>query len=523
MKVEKDGYFHNSTRFYPSNNSKNYARFKLIRAEEVGTFEAGAGGQVTLADGGQIDFEADAVVTSTGAAYNGVVSVAATWLDPTAADLQERMPGDLTARNEDGNLRTLETFGMLGVELTGANGERLNLGNDKEAELVFPIPNSLTSVAPAEIPLWHFDEEAGLWIEEGKATLENGRYIGKVSHFSFWNCDVPYPLVELCATLTAANTVAGGDSLEGFKVVIISENNGSRCGFTDSNGRFCGKVPQGETLRLELVDDCGNVYFSQTIGPFNQNTDLGTIVVDDEPGVSFLTIEGSLVDCNNAPIDNGVVFVNVGGAEYTFYLEDDNTFSVLAKVCANNTVVTITAINIDDLKASDPQNYTVNPGDNLLNAGSLIVCNGSLPEFFYLNLDGKEVLTTQTFQFISGGNEQLGSEGNAAGGSLYMHIQPNGSGVGSYGGQGNNELIALWIGPDTFNVSTTYFITCDSTQQGSDCFLDQLDITEYGAVGSYIKGNFSGTIDYSTRENNMPAQNFADRPISGSFSILRTE
>ena len=86
---------------------------------------------------------------------------------------------------------------MMAVELQGASGESLNIAEGSTATLTFPIPQEILGNAPAEIPLWSFNENLGLWVEESVASLQGSNYVGEVSHFSFWNCDAPFELVEL--------------------------------------------------------------------------------------------------------------------------------------------------------------------------------------------------------------------------------------------------------------------------------------------------------------------------------------
>ena len=58
--------------------------------------------------------------------YTGNVNVAMTWLDPTAEDLDQRMPGSLLGFDNESTVVSLETFGMIGVELTDDNNNPLN-------------------------------------------------------------------------------------------------------------------------------------------------------------------------------------------------------------------------------------------------------------------------------------------------------------------------------------------------------------------------------------------------------------
>jgi hypothetical protein len=80
---------------------------------------------------------------------------------------------------------------MTKVEMKDNAGNALQLKDGKEAQLTFPIPESLKDKTPNQIPLWSFNESTGLWEEEGIATLQNGVYVGTVKHFSWVNLDWP--------------------------------------------------------------------------------------------------------------------------------------------------------------------------------------------------------------------------------------------------------------------------------------------------------------------------------------------
>ena len=118
-----------------------------------------------------------------------------------------QMPGMLYAENENGAERMLQTLGMLAVELRGSGGEDLNLAEGSTSEIKVPVDASLMSIAPNTIPLWYFDEVNGYWKEEGQATLQGNMYVGTVSHFSFWNCDIPTEAITLCVTATNEENV----------------------------------------------------------------------------------------------------------------------------------------------------------------------------------------------------------------------------------------------------------------------------------------------------------------------------
>jgi len=100
-------------------------------------------------------------LTSDGEPYQGQVEVFQHFAYPTALRTFELMPRSLFAQTENNDARTLETFGMVAVELRTPSGEPLNIPEDQPAEIEFNIDNSQLNTAPENIELWYFDEEFG--------------------------------------------------------------------------------------------------------------------------------------------------------------------------------------------------------------------------------------------------------------------------------------------------------------------------------------------------------------------------
>ena len=167
----------------------------------------------------QLHFLANGIVSGNGNAYTGEVIVTAKRIATDDPRLTDLMPGGLIAMDAEGATRVLGTIGMVAVELRSSAGEELNLANGSKATVLFQVADDQLVNAPSEIPLWYFDEDRGLWIEEGIATLQNGSYIGEVAHFSFWNCDAPFPLIHLCGQISCSN----GEAASWFKVLVVSD------------------------------------------------------------------------------------------------------------------------------------------------------------------------------------------------------------------------------------------------------------------------------------------------------------
>ncbi len=60
---------------------------------------------------------------------------------------------------------------------------------DSVATIEFLITEEQRPGAPDSLPLWHFDEEQGLWVEAGVVRKEGLTYRAEVGHFSWWNCE----------------------------------------------------------------------------------------------------------------------------------------------------------------------------------------------------------------------------------------------------------------------------------------------------------------------------------------------
>ncbi len=523
VQVEVDGYFPGSTRFFPEEGSNNYATIKLLEKTNIGQFDALSGGEVSSSSGIKLDFPTNAVIDmANGDAYEGMVQVAARWLDPTADDLGDIMPGALQGVNESAEEVALASYGMMAVSLTGAGGEALNLGNDKKAELTFPVPAELQGNAPSEIPLWSFNEEYGIWVEEGTAALVGDNYVGEVSHFSFWNCDAPFPLINVNGTINYTN----GDPAANIGVRIIRSNTNAGWGWTDGDGNFAGKIPSNEDLTLEVFtyDACGNlvVLYTEEIGPFSNDVTLPTITVD--PLNSTLTsyeITGTLVDCDGDPVSSGFVKITYDNGYYgtqILYVEDGEAFNFVIYDCDNDiTSFDLVATDLVNLEESAPQTFNTAP---TVDVGAISACGNVVTEFFNLTLDGELFngfnLSAITFNtdssFIQSSFPGVGTGG--ALGTVFIEGFP--MTPGTYTGDDVNYFYVWGIdaafSPDDVGVT----FTCGAFSQGDDCNWSEFILTEVGSMpGENVSGSFTGVGDFTGANGEI----YPNISYSGTFSI----
>ena len=528
LKAEKEGYFLGSRRFYPQAGSTNYVNIQLIEKMVAGSFQSSQGGQINIqANDVQVDFPANAIINNSGQAYDGVVNVLVHWLDPSAEDLYDKMPGDLTGLSLNGEYKALESYGMLAIELEDNNGEKLNLGNGQQAELRFPLPADFASRAPETIPLWHFDEGRGIWVEEGEAVLGGNHYVGKVSHFSFWNCDDPYTLIKLSGTFIFDATEE--NPLENLSVKVIIKDNGEiGTGQTDHNGFFCGNVPKDEVMILQLLNECGEGIYSQVIGPFDQDTDLGNIFITPQagsPSNQFLKIKGSFVDCNDNPITEGMVVVRYRNHSQAIYLNGSNQFETIINVCGAISEVEIRAVSFNNGFSSITETYPLSTSDTLLNVGVLLICQTEPDEYFYVETDSIRGLLPIQNQWIEG----VDTMRLVGGGAIVHKYDLNNDSLaglfhvvipGTFAGVRNG--VKESINPFSYSSGASGTLRLHQGECISGCVIDEFVITEYGAIGQPIRGYVNVT---NFRIGSLIAGGASyshDTPMQIKFKTIRT-
>lgn len=481
VKITKSGFFNGSRTFVVSTGATNYVEVQLIPKVVSGTFGASSGGDVNPSNGGKVSFTANSVINeSTGAAYSGTVSVSAFFLNPSDANFSQYMPGDLRGINASNQERNLQSFGMMAVEMNGGSGEKLQLASGKTATVTFPIPAAMQATAPATIPLWHFDETKGMWVEEGSATKQGTNYVGTVSHFSFWNCDVPTQNVEFSGTFKDQN----GNPLVYHRVALTSTVWGTTWGYTDSLGFVSGRVPANETLVMNVYSNvCYNSsLLTQNVGPFATSTNIGTVTVTTTAPTTA-TITGTVIDCGGAAVNNGYVQVQVDN-NYINAPINAGAFSVTINRCSNTAVnATVTAIDLTGAQQGNPVTVSVTSGT--ANAGQLTACGISTNQFINLTLNNVNYVFLPPADSLSA---YIGSQGANNGFTINGNkfTAPNAYQYVSFATAGNT----------TGTFPLTYFNFVNGGNSATVMYtmsgVINTTVTEFGSAGQYIAGSFSG-------------------------------
>jgi|GEM_PF-3620613 len=356
ISVEKEGYYPQIKMLTGRSQSKNLMEVVMIKMTDGVEINTGETGSI---DGnGTLRLPAT-LVNSNGAVYTGPVKVQSHYYDPDDANYIQQAPGNMLGLNDKDEYVILGSLGMYLIELSNPDsGEQLNIPEGSTARISFPVADSQSGDIPASIPLWSMDEDLGIWIYEGEASLVDDQMIADVSHFSWWNCDLPYEFIPFCATFVTSN----GETVPGLQVNAYVNDQGFGNDITDDEGKICAKLPKNEMVDLTLFynnEDMGEVQ----IGPFAEAPIDITIEVPSSSVVS-----GVAVDCNQMLVTNGYgIATSTSGVTPVFINSDGSFLYPLAE--ENHSLLLVNQSNNEFESVNIPSSTTD------INLGNVEICN----------------------------------------------------------------------------------------------------------------------------------------------------
>lgn len=367
IKVQKNGYINGSRSLVPT-SGVNIVKIMMINKNLISTINTGVTANVVLSNGTNVTFDGF-FEDENGNNYSGPVEVFAYHLEKSNSNIDKLMPGMLFAQTDNGSAKVLQTYGMLNVELTGSSGEKLQIAQGHTAEISMKIDNTQLSNVSSTIPLWHFDEEKGYWIEEGEATKQGDYYVGSVSHFSWWNVDA----YQSMATLNVTIVDGENNPIPNLEVMLTDQNGYTSTTLTtNQNGNVSGLIPTNNNLTLEVS---GIINYQEQIGSFTSNSAI-TIVISTA-NLNTFNFTGNVLDCNNNSFSNGYVVITANN--YIQYLPIINgTFSTSYATYQDLINYSVYAVNFGNNEFStlinDQADVTVS---NSILINDLIVCLNS--------------------------------------------------------------------------------------------------------------------------------------------------
>ncbi len=492
--VEKQNYFDGIKTVMCFENQDVYTKIKLVPRKVSGNFNAKNGGRITL-NNAKIDFKPQSIVNdNTKIAYEGNVKVFAHYYNPESEDLEETMPGALRGINTNGTEKLLTTYGMLAVEMEDESGNKLQLAENKKATISLPISSTYKAELHNEIPLWHLDENSGMWIEEGMSKKVGNEYVGEVSHFSYWNVDIPGNYVLFQATFLDQN----GFPLINHKTKIKKvSNNSFAFGFTNSGGFVSGMVPDNDNFEFSFYElQCSGslpaVLFNQLFNTMGSPINWGTTNININNAGGLANITGTLLDCNNTVISNGYITINLAGFNNTIIVQPDinGNFSASLNICSNPSNYIIKGYDNISM-TTETYGYSINNGTN--NLGNIIAC-GKLTDYIKYDLTTNGVTSSYEFKKPTS-NFNLSYNTTLTRTQINAQFLPNLTTNFSIIGLNNNTSLHTLRNFTKFETNTSVVNKNNSIPKDL-----QVNISQYGSVGSQVVGDFKGDFISNTNQ-----------------------
>jgi len=304
----------------------NVDTIELFNAADGATIQT-KGASVTLPD---------AYVYPDGTPYIGEITATVSYNRVTTVQGAMVFPGDYLGLQTDGTTSVLQSYGFIDVTLKDAQGDPIQLAAGKKATLVYPMDSHIEAT-PESIPLWYYDTERGIWVEEGLATYDalSNSYSGDVTHFTTWNLDrkfdgaeyngcvedangVPLPYVDLFISATAWSKHLTNRDPEGkFRLINAPSN---------MPISIYAKLGQTVSLQETVILLPGEVREADTCLVLDKNiTDL------------FTTVIGQVVDSDGLPIQGATVMID----NTTVATDINGTFSIPIIRSSDNTLMEI--------------------------------------------------------------------------------------------------------------------------------------------------------------------------------------
>lgn len=480
VQITHPAYFKTGKRIYPN---KGIIELFLISKGSSVQFASQSASTVSFS-GINYQFPANSLVDANGLEYKGDVNIYARHLNPTSPLFGAIMPADLRAYDIDGNSVYLTSFGMVATELYGSNGQALQIAPGKKVKISMHLDNSIVSNAPNSLPIWYIAEQSntGIWKEEGRAIKVNSNYEFEVSHFSFWNCDVPGNYVNLKGQVKNLQ----GATVANLWVTVTVNGGPSGYAVTDGNGKFEGKVPAGVDLKIQINEICDTFMqvklYEANLGVLTSDTDLGMIQVDNQ-NINTYAFTGKVEVC--PPNNLGTSYVKFTSNQGVRYLivNPDSSFNFSSNCLNIGEPVSFEAADYSNGLQSGVTSLTLTNQKNV-QVPNLTICtafdeyvsvsyNGS--QEYYYKRDGR-ILSIGIYQDSLATNEYafyfFGS-----GLESFSRFVYNGLNVPSP--FSNFNLVGTLINGTTLNLVCTQCLN--------------IEMSQFDLIGGYIIGKYWGT------------------------------
>jgi internalin A len=372
--VKKSGYMNGFKTFTPSSKSPaNHAERIMLQTTGNTQWVPVSGTSIFLDNQIKLTFPANAVIKQSGIPYSGSYKVVARYIDPQSPNFPDIIPGMLTGLNSNDRLQSLQSLGMANVDLQDSIGNKLEIAPGIKVKMELPADAN----SPSIVPLWHFNEKFGVWIQAGVANKTGSVYTAEVNHFSIWNIDLEFNNFRLDLKFVDAAQIPHS----ALRVWVYRQTNNAFVGsyFTDNNGEATLiNCPSNEGLILKTIFPCDTIY--KMLAPVTQSR-IETVVFNSTgANIKVFNFSGLLYDCNNAILPNQAfqILINNGSSGRTALgiTDAQGRFTTGTLICGTgNTALAQTAAFYNTAYRYSTVS-TVTTGNNIYNP---VVCDSLVP------------------------------------------------------------------------------------------------------------------------------------------------
>ena len=181
-------YIQNSHTILVSEDKKSSLDMTLTTYDIIKTFNVSNNITINI-KGATVSFNPLSIVYLDGSLYEGNVTIKGYFNHVSSYIGRRIFPGEYIGINNKGEKTVIDSYGFIDIVLEDPQGKLLRIADGENAIVSFPHSQPKTIQPQETIPLWYYDIDKGLWIEDGFVTYDtnSSTYITKVSHFTTWN------------------------------------------------------------------------------------------------------------------------------------------------------------------------------------------------------------------------------------------------------------------------------------------------------------------------------------------------
>ena len=324
----------------------------------------------------RLSIKPNTIVDRSGSKPPGNVRVAFTAVDLYAPN---GMPGSNIAVNSTGDQGPMQSFGAVIIDVFD-DKQSYNLNRDEKsyAELIIPVPDWQRRSKrnfQKTIPLLYYDEETGLWNEEGSAEFIDSlnAYKGVLSHFSAVNFDYIKTDPSACASFWYDGPV---DLSAPFHAEITIPGYAPRYRQIGSANPLCTTPTNGFSLNRLPPNEFAAVAFYQDMAtPESQ----GLFVLKTRAtGYADITSDPwGTPDCAQIEADTFCNKIQITKADFQDQSNLPNISNILVAICEEGTKYKLSFASNDP--SFDFRDYKIRVSDNIPTSKN---CDATTPALF---------------------------------------------------------------------------------------------------------------------------------------------